>query len=116
MEEESKYYLINDAGDKLTSSRGVSGSVTIFYDNGDIYEGNLLEGVREGRGIYRYKETKHLYDGGWEDNLRSGLGRMEYFGRGDYHGYWENGRRHGEGTFKYKNGDVYSGWWKYGEK
>ena len=48
--------------------------------------------------------------------MKSGIGKMVYAGKGEYHGYWENGRSHGEGQFTYLNGDVYSGWWKYGSK
>ena len=116
-EEDGPVYQLRTENDEVkTSSRGYTGAGTAFYENGDIYEGDFIDGIRSGTGIYRYKKSGHKYDGGWEENQKSGIGKMAYNGVGEYHGYWENGRRHGEGMFTYKNGDVYSGWWKYGEK
>ena len=116
-EEEGKYKLRTENEEWKTSSRGFTGQGTAFYDNKDIYEGDFVDGIRSGTGVYRYDKTGHRYEGGWEENVKSGIGKMIYNGVGEYHGYWENGRRHGEGMFTYKTtGDVYSGWWKYGEK
>jgi hypothetical protein len=55
----------------------------------------------------------------WKDDMKHGMGRMEYKGKGregEYQGYWENDRRHGEGIFTYASGDTYSGWWRFGQK
>ena len=114
--EEGKYKLNTENGEWKVSSRGFTGQGTAFYENQDIYEGDFIDGIRSGTGIYRYYKSVHRYEGGWEENVKSGIGKMTYNNIGEYHGYWENGRRHGEGMFTYKNGDVYSGWWKYGEK
>lgn len=113
---EETYKLRTENDEVKTSSRGFTGHGTAYYDNGDIYEGDFIDGIRSGTGIYRYNKSGHRYEGGWEENVKSGIGKQIYNGVGEYHGYWENGRRHGEGRFTYKNGDVYSGWWKYGEK
>ena len=113
---EGKYQLVTENNETKTSSRGFTGYGTATYENGDIYEGDFIDGKRLGTGIYRYAKTGHRYEGGWDENVKSGIGKMLYNGVGEYHGYWENGRRHGEGVFTYKNGDVYSGWWKYGQK
>ena len=113
---EGKYQLRTENNELKKSSRGFTGMGTATYDNGDIYEGDFIDGIRLGTGIYRYHKTGHRYEGGWDDNLKKGIGKMIYNGIGEYHGYWENGRRHGEGVFTYKNGDVYSGWWQYGQK
>ena len=114
--EEGKYQLKTENDELKTSSRGFTGQGTATYDNGDIYQGEYIDGKRQGNGIYRYEKTKHVYEGEWYENVKQGIGKMDYFNIGTYHGYWENGRRHGEGVFTYKNGDVYSGWWRYGQK
>ena len=115
-EGEKTYKLITEEGEERTTSRKYTGKATVQYENGDIYEGQFADGIRSGEGIYRYNNPKNKYEGGWEDNVKSGMGKMDYAGKGEYHGYWENGRSHGEGQFTYLNGDVYSGWWKYGSK
>ena len=114
--DEITYKLRTENEEWKKSSRGYTGQGTAYYENGDIYEGDFIDGIRSGTGIYRYMKSGHRYEGGWEENVRSGIGKMVYKGVGEYHGYWENGRRHGEGVFTYKNGDVYSGWWTYGDK
>lgn len=114
--EGSKYLLRTENNEEKDSSRGFTGFGTATYDNGDIFEGDFLDGTREGRGTYRYHKSGNKYQGDWSQNGKHGIGKMTYNGVGEYHGYWENGRRHGEGVFTYKNGDVYSGWWKYGQK
>ena len=114
---EAKYQLVTENREIKSSSRGYTGQGTATYQNNDIYEGDFLDGKREGRGIYRYFEKGDKYEGQWEDNARHGIGKMVYNNIGEYHGYWENGKRHGEGVFTYqKTGDVYSGWWRFGEK
>lgn len=111
-----KYKLVTENREHKDTSRGCTGKATAFYTNGDQYEGDFLDGIRQGRGIYRYESNGDKYEGDWQENNKHGIGKMTYKGRGEYHGYWENNRRHGEGVFTYPNGDIYSGWWRFGEK
>lgn len=111
-----KYIFITENGETKTTSRGYTSKALAQYPNGDTYEGYFVEGIREGRGIYRYASNGEKYDGEWIRNQKHGIGKMTYAKAGEYNGFWENGRRHGEGVFTYTNGDVYSGWWKFGEK
>ncbi len=112
----NKYHFVTENGESKTMSRGYTGKASASYPNGDVYEGDFLDGIREGRGVYRYGSNGDKYDGEWRQNRKHGIGKMVYNGKGEYQGYWENGRRHGEGVFTYPNGDVYSGWWRFGEK
>jgi radial spoke head protein 1 len=111
-----KYKFITENSEEKDTSRGYSGKALAMYPNGDTYEGEFMDGIRESRGIYRYASSNEKYDGEWKHNMKHGIGRMTYAKAGEYNGFWENGRRHGEGVFTYSNGDVYSGWWKFGEK
>lgn len=116
-EDGPKYTFITENGEVKTTSRGQTGrALLVQYPNGDTYEGYYIDGIREGRGVYRYASNGEKYDGEWIQNMKHGIGRMTYATAGEYNGFWENGRRHGEGVFHYSNGDVYSGWWKFGEK
>ena len=112
-----KYIFVTENGEtRKTGSRNYTGRATASYPNGDIYEGDYVDGIRHGRGIYRFAASGDKYEGSWVNNNKHGLGTMTYNGKGTYQGYWENNRRHGEGVFNYPNGDVYTGWWRFGEK
>jgi hypothetical protein len=113
---DGKYVFVTENGETKSMSRGYTGKATATYPNKDSYEGDFLDGIREGRGTYLYFASADRYDGEWKVNRKHGIGKMYYNKKGEYQGYWENGRRHGEGVFTYPNGDVYSGWWRFGEK
>lgn len=113
----AKYVFVTEQGEvRKQGSRHYTGKATASYTNGDLYEGSYVEGIREGRGIYRFASTGDKYEGSWVQNKKHGLGKMTYNGKGEYQGYWENNFRHGEGVFAYPSGDIYSGWWRFGQK
>ena len=60
-EGEGKYQLRTENNELKTSSRGFTGQGTATYENGDIYEGDFIDGIRLGTGIYRYAKTGHRY-------------------------------------------------------
>jgi len=77
--------------------------------------------LRHGEGVYKYntkagEDVQDIYRGSFENNVKSGIGKMTYANVGEYHGYWSNGLRNGEGVMTYLNKDVYSGQWKDGKK
>ena len=131
-ENERKYTIITENSEVKHTSRGYTGKATAKYENGDVYDGDFVNGIREGSGRYSYGKNNDVYVGDWVNNDKHGIGKMIYNmdeppaeGEedkpvepkiGEYQGYWENGRRHGEGVFTYPNGDIYSGWWKFGKK
>jgi hypothetical protein len=52
-----KYKIMTENGVTKTTSRGYSGKATAYYPNGDEYNGEFMDGTREGRGTYTYKES-----------------------------------------------------------
>ncbi len=42
----SEYFLVTEKGDKLLSSKDYSGKGKATYPNGDIYEGDFVNGLR----------------------------------------------------------------------
>lgn len=117
-EEIVDYKLIPaDGSGELTSSHGFTGRAeqVVYPLRGELYEGDFVNGLRQGKGKYSYGNGDK-YEGDFFENKKHGIGKMVYNENGQYHGYFENGTRHGEGVFIYPNGDVYSGWWKNGKK
>lgn len=108
------------------------------YDNGDYYEGNFVNGKKQGKGTYTYANG-NIYEGNFVNDLRedtkgkltfaSGVIYIGTFTKGKITGYGEkqykdgiykgnfvNGNREGTGTFYYSAasyaGDYYKGEWK----
>lgn len=77
---------------------------------GDVYEGDICYGSREGYGVYTWAEGTR-YEGEWQDDGINGNGTMYYSDGERYEGEWENGERSGWGTMYYSNGMSYSGEW-----
>ena len=46
-------------------------NVTINYENGDIYKGEIKNSEKDGNGIMIYNEGD-LYDGYWKDDQKEG--------------------------------------------
>lgn len=70
------------------------------------YTGDLLLGkYPHGKGRAEY-ENGDIYDGEWINGLREGYGEAYYFGGDTYKGKWKAGKRTGKGY--YKNVDEYT--------
>lgn len=83
--------------------------VTIYYENGDVYNGSLKMGKRNGNGSYREISTKRVYNGEWVNDERNGIGSLtsedlQYI----YDGEWKNGMMNGNGQLIDKK-SKYSG-------
>ena len=87
----------------------------VIINTNGIYEGELENGKRHGKGKYTYSNGDE-YDGEWENDMRHGKGKHTYEDGGVYEGQWQNGERHGEGMYTYWNGSVYDGEWENGEQ
>ena len=81
------------------------------YDNGDIYEGEFKNDLKEGYGIF-YNSNGDRYEGEWKNDLREGYG-IYYYSDGDrYEGEWKNDLREGYGIDYFYNGDRFEGEFK----
>ena len=80
------------------------------FDNAS-YTGELLNGLRHGRGVQIWEDGAK-YDGEWEYDKAHGVGTF-YHADGDiYQGQWDNDRANGEGTYINVDGATYQGSWK----
>ena len=87
------------------------------YPSGDLYVGEFVDGLREGRGTLNLVNGNR-YVGEWEENQFHGFGVFTYaiFREGSvmirgrrYEGHFEKGRMSGRGILILGQGDVYEG-------
>ena len=68
-------YIVGYAEDSVNSGAPILG---IFkYDSGETYEGQLLEGLKHGKGKVVWPDGS-IYEGHWMNNRRHGKGRVIY--------------------------------------
>ena len=79
----------------------------IKYKDGK-YIGQVLNGLREGKGIYYYNNGDK-YEGFWKNNKKDGKGIYYYNDGNRYEGEWKNGIKEGKGIYYYNDGDRYEG-------
>ena len=84
------------------------------HDNGR-YEGNIIEGKREGFGKYFYSNGE-IYEGEFQNNLKNGKGKYLFYNKDIYEGDYKNGKIHGKGKYLYIEGDSYEGEYKNGHR
>ena len=46
--------------------------------NGNIYDGQWIEGIKNGRGVLFEASTKVVYDGEWKNNKKDGFGLLKF--------------------------------------
>lgn len=84
-----------------------------IYDNGDIYEGEFVNGLRCGKGKFISHNGYIVYDGEWQDDIKKGYGKYNFENGDTYEGEFVNDVRCGKGKFNSYNGYVvYDGEWK----
>ena len=83
-----------------------------------IYEGECLNGVRDGKGKeYNLWNYELEYDGGYLNGKWSGFGKKYYKGVLDYEGEYLNGQRNGKGKeYNYKGKLIFEGEYLNGKK
>ena len=79
------------------------------------YFGSIIDGKREGIGIFIYVNGKR-YEGEWKNDKIDGRGIMFYKNGDKYDGYFVNNKKEGKGTYYYNNGNTYVGDWKNDKK
>lgn len=82
---------------------------------GAVYEGEMVDGKREGPGIMKYNNGR-LYFGYWQNNLRHGKGFEKFPNGNSYEGTFAEGKAAGKGVYRWGNGEAYEGEWVAGKK
>ncbi|GEM_PF-1303100 len=110
-----------------------SGKGIAIWDHGDYYEGDWLNGQREGTGTLLTSEFSYqghwladkrhgegiqswkngdLYQGNWAADRYEGQGKFSSPKDQKYDGFWSAGQRHGFGKATLSNGEQYEGDWR----
>mmetsp|Transcript_30948 Transcript_30948/g.66904 ORF Transcript_30948/g.66904 Transcript_30948/m.66904 type:complete len:1123 (-) Transcript_30948:118-3486(-) len=90
------------ANPKDDATTGSNPNNTLVKINYVIYEGEMHDGVRDGRGICLFNNGT-LYEGQWKRNKEHGTGTLMSADRKRiiYTGAWEKGKMHGHGEYRY---------------
>jgi len=113
-------------------------SVSLQLGNSDRYEGEVLDGLMDGRGHYTFADGNvyvgewrrgkkegsgtfswsngDVYDGEWVDGKMSGRGRIVLEKKLTYDGEWRDGKCNGQGHCRYHNGDKFVGQYSDGKR
>lgn len=113
-----------------------AGAERIALPNGDIYEGDIVDGAWSGRGTYTSNEHRYVgefqagkmhgagtfhwpdgrvYEGAFANDKRHGRGRLTWPDGRVFEGRFVNDRRQGLGTLTWPNGNAYSGEFRAGQ-
>eukprot|EP00804_Cyclotella_cryptica_P028642 CCRYP_008164-RA/>CCRYP_008164-RA protein AED:0.21 eAED:0.21 QI:406/0.8/0.66/1/0.8/0.66/6/422/991 len=92
-----------DGGEAVSAAANVTGGKV----NSVVYEGEMMDGFREGMGICLYGNGT-MYEGQWKRNKEHGKGTLMTPDRSKiiYQGDWERGRMHGTGSYYYHKDNV----------
>ncbi len=98
----------------LEELRGLSTFGTKDYTDA-VYEGELIDGKRHGKGVMKYNNGR-VYEGEWVEDMRQGRGFEKYSNGNTYEGMFLRGKAHGRGVYTWSNGETYDGEWRNGLK
>eukprot|EP00118_Oscarella_pearsei_P008945 m.48715 g.48715 ORF g.48715 m.48715 type:complete len:512 (+) comp33913_c0_seq8:81-1616(+) len=92
----------------------ITGEGTYTWADGSKYTGHVVNGIRQGYGMFYCASCPSVYKGEWLKGMRHGQGEI-YFDEtrtSYYKGDWVENRREGKGERKYQSGNVYIGEWR----
>ena len=94
-----KWRYVGQVVNGLREGKGIC-----YWENGDRYEGDYRNDNKEGKGIYYFSDGDR-YEGDERNDKAEGKG-IYYFHDGDrYEGNFRNGIAEGKGVYYYHNGD-----------
>ena len=97
-------------GDVVEGAR--EGVGICLFPNGLLYQGQWLQGKEHGTGKLMTHGRKVIYEGEWSEGKMNGKGRYVFPSGGVYEGDWRENMRHGQGTYLLPGGARYEGDWK----
>jgi len=91
-----------------TGSSSLSNKSKITYDDGSVYEGDLINGNPHGKGKITFADG-NMYEGDWVNGKRHGKGKSAFTNGDKYEGDYANDQRNGKGKYTFKNGNIGEG-------
>ncbi|KAF0699416.1 Aste57867_10024 [Aphanomyces stellatus] len=104
---------------RLTEDGRIYRHGKLRFANGDMYDGEWVDGKRQGRGTFVYADGSR-FTGEMVENLFHGFGSLvvadkqhpftgEWIKGSTYEGYFVHGKKHGKGLIVYGEGGSYDG-------
>lgn len=106
-----------DHGAEINPRQQAKNLDTIYFDNGDVYAGEVLDGKPHGRGRL-IKPDRTVFFGEFRDGRQHGHIYVDYMSGGytHYEGRMERGLWHGHGRLVTRAGDSYEGEFNAGKR
>jgi len=88
-----------------------SNQYTVEYPNGNVYCGEMRDGMRWGHGLMMYQRGGN-YEGFWKRDRKHGFGKRLYRNGDVYRGNFRKGTREGQGSYRWpdEKADYYCLW------
>jgi len=99
----------NSIIEKLDGGRVLRAPVSL--ESGAVYEGEWLNGMRDGHGKQQWPDSSR-YEGMWREGKANGHGKLFHADGDIYEGEWLDDKANGRGTYTHANGAKYVGEWK----
>ncbi len=90
------------------SGKTYSGTGKITWPNGDMFDGTLVNGRRNGVGQAVWANGQR-YNGDWLEDKQTGRAHVRFLNGNQYEGSVLDGKPHGQGRMTYASGDSYAG-------
>ena len=78
------------------------------YENSTKYNGDILNGKKEGKGKLEYKDGT-IYEGDFKNDVYEGNGKLIFPNGRKYEGEFHDGKIKGKGKFTWEDGKIYEG-------
>lgn len=86
----------------------LTGNGQIRWASGDRYEGDIVQGQRQGQGSFAWASGQR-YSGLWVNDQPQGKGQMRFANGDEYEGEVAQGLPSGQGRMRYASGDQFEG-------
>ena len=93
----------------------MKGKFVQTFTNGDVFEGQFVDDLREGEWVEKYA-SGNIFRGQFKSNLETGLWKQSYVNGALSEGEYENGQMSGRWSIQYINGSKISGTFKNNKK
>ena len=99
-----KYKYVGTFSDDYPNGNGILEN----YENGTKYNGEILNGKKNGKGVLEFKDGT-IYEGDFKNDAYEGMGVIKFPNNTKYEGEFHEGKIKGKGKFTWEDGKIYEG-------